>query len=458
MNPILPIQHFLPDAEARQWSDGRMYLYGSNDISGRTSYCSWEYHVFSSADLVHWEHHGESFRSTGPDSDVPWTGAPLFAPDCVYYNGRYYLFFCNADNSEGVAESLSPTGRFTDAALVEGADGDAIDPAVLVDDDGQFYYYWGQFHLRGAKLRPDLHGIQPETLHTDLITEAGHGFHEGASIRKRNGIYYLVYTDISRGRPTCMAYATSRFPLGPFTKGGIIIDNTGCDPVTWNNHGSIAEFAPRSTPIVMEGTSAPSQTGGQWYIFYHRSSQASQFNRRVCVESIAFNADGSIDEVEMTAQGVSGPLPAARPIQACRACLLGGKVRTAAEGPTESDPAVRERLALIHHGDWVAYKYLDFEAQPVRAFQARAGSLAYGGEIEIHLDQPDGVLIGTCEVTRTGGWQKWGTFTCPVKGVTGVRSVYLVFKGKEGRLSDQARQFDPERLFDLESFWFVCTS
>lgn len=437
MNPILPIQHFVPDVEARQWSDGRMYLYGSYDISGRTSYCSWEYHTFSSADLVHWEHHGESFRSTGPDSDVPWTSAPLFAPDCVYHNGRYYLFFCNADRSEGVAESSSPAGPFTNAAPIEDADGDAIDPAALVDDDGQVYYYWGQFHLRGAKLRPDLHGIQPETLVTDLITEAGHSFHEGASIRKHNGIYYLVYTDISRGRATCMAYATSRSPLGPFTKGGIIIDNTGCDPQTWNNHGSIATF------------------NGQWYIFYHRSSQASNFNRRVCVEPIHFNADGSIDEVEMTTQGVSGPLPATQPVEAWRACLLHGHARTAAQGPTQSDPTVRECLTLIHHKDWAAFKYVDFDTQPVNQFLARAGSLAYGGYIEIHLDQPDGELIGTCEVPRTGGWQLWSTVTCPVKNARRVRAVYLVFKGREGRLSEQARTFDPERLFDLESFWFA---
>jgi len=437
MNPILPIQYFVPDVEARQWSDGRMYLYGSYDISGRTSYCSWEYHTFSSADLVHWEHHGESFRSTGPDSDVPWTSAPLFAPDCVYHAGRYYLFFCNADRSEGVAESSSPAGRFSNAAPVEGADGDAIDPAALVDDDGQVYYYWGQFHLRGAKLRPDLRAIQPETLVTDLITEAGHGFHEGASIRKHNGIYYLVYTDISRGRATCMAYATSRSPLGPFTKGGIIIDNTGCDPQTWNNHGSIA-------PI-----------NGQWYIFYRRSSQASNFNRRVCIEPIHFNADGSIDEVEMTTQGVSGPLPATQPVEAWRACLLHGHTRTAAQGPTKSDPAVRECLTLIHHNDWAAYKYVNFDAQPVNQFLARAGSLAYGGYIEIHLDQPDGELIGTCEVPRTGGWQLWSTVTCPVKNARGMRAVYLVFKGREGRLSEQARTFDPERLFDLESFWFA---
>jgi len=435
MNPILPIQHFVPDVEARQWADGRLYLYGSYDISGRTSYCSWEYRVFSSADLIHWQDHGESFRSAPPDASLDWTDAPLFAPDCIHYHGRYYLFFCDAGNREGVANSDAPAGPFTDAAPIEGADRDAIDPAALVDDDGSVYYYWGQFHLRGAKLRPDLRSIEPATLRTDLLTEAADGFHEGASIRKRNGLYYLVYADISRGRPTCLGYATSDSPLGPFTKRGIIIDNVGCDPETWNNHGSIAEF------------------NGRWYVFYHRSSQASNFNRRVCVEPIRFNDDGTIDEVEMTTQGIGEPLPAKQPIAAWRACLLRGHVRTAASGPTENASTVSEFLTQIHTGDWAAFKYVDFDAQAVTAFHARAGSLAYGGVIEVRLDAPDGELIGSCRVPFTGGWQKWGEVSCPVTPVTGVRALYLVFHGVGDKFV--IPKFDPERLFDLESFWFA---
>ncbi|MBE0695518.1 MAG: carbohydrate-binding protein, partial [Anaerolineaceae bacterium] len=232
-----------------------------------------------------------------------------------------------------------------------------------------------------------------------------------------------------------LGYATSTSPLGPFTKRGILIDNTGCDAETWNNHGSIAEF------------------NDQWYVFYHRSSQGSMFNRRVCVEPIHFNADGSISEVEMTTQGVSGPLPATQPIEAWRACLLHGKVRSAADGPTVNDPAVRERLTQIHLDDWAAYKYIDFDAQTVNTFHARVGSLAYGGRIEIHLDQPDGELIGTCEVPRTGGWQKWSTVSCQVKGANGIRAVYLVFKGAGDKFV--IPKFDPERLFDLDSFWFM---
>ena len=436
MNPILPIQYFVPDVEARQWSDGRVYLYGSYDISGRTSFCSWEYRVFSSTDLIHWLDHGKSFRSAPPNASLDWTDAPLFAPDCIYHNDRYYLFFCNAGNREGIAESVSPSGPFTNAVPVEGADRDAIDPAALVDDDGQVYLYWGQFHLRGARLRPDLKAIEPETLQTHLLTEEADGFHEGASIRKRNGIYYMVYADSSRdNKPTCLGYATSESPLGSFTKRGIIIDNIGCDPNTWNNHGSIAEI------------------NGQWYVFYHRSSQGSMFNRRVCVEPIHFNADGSIDEVEMTTQGVGDPLPATRPIAAWRACLLSGRVHTSAEGPTESDPTTRECLTQIHSNDWAAFKYVDFDAQPVVGFTALAGSLAYGGYIDIRLDRPDGQLIGKCRVPRTGGWRKWAAVSCPVVGASGVRAVYLVFHGPGDKFV--IPQFDPERLFDLDSFWFM---
>jgi arabinoxylan arabinofuranohydrolase len=424
MNPILPLQYFIPDVEARQWQDGRMYLYGSYDISGGTAYCSYEYHVFSSADLLHWEHHGESFRSTGPDSQVPWADMPLFAPDCVYHAGRYYLYFCLSDNSEGVAESLQPTGPFTQAALVAGAHGDGIDPAVLVDQDGQAYYYWGQFHLRGARMRPDLKGIESGSLHSDLLTEEKHGFHEGASIRKHGGLYYLVYTDISRGRATCLAYATAQSPLGPFEKRGILIDNTGCDPQTWNNHGSIAEF------------------NGQWYVFYHRSSQSSKFNRRVCVEPIRFNLDGSIDEVEMTTQGVSDPLPATKNIEAWRACLLSGQVHIEAIQPGANCLSFSEHLTMIHDGDWAAYKHVDF-GHGVAGFQARAGSLTYGGAIELHLDHPNGALVGTCQVARTGGWQQWQKFACPVQRAAGVRALYLVFRGRPGR------------LFNLEGFSFL---
>jgi arabinoxylan arabinofuranohydrolase len=415
MNPILPVQHFVPDAEARQWQDGRMYIYGSYDFSGDTNYCSYEYRVFSSNDLVNWTDHGISFTTPKADPQVQWREFPLYAPDCIYRDGLYYLYFCMADNSEGVATSPSPYGPFENPVPVEGAHGDAIDPAIFIDDDGEAYYYWGQFNLRGARLNPDMKSIDSSTLNSNLINEKEHGFHEGASMRKHNGVYYLVYTDTSRGSATCMAYATSKSPLGPFEKGGIIVDNTGCDRETWNNHGSIAEC------------------NGKWYVFYHRSSQASKFSRRVCVEPICFNEDGSIPEVEMTTQGVSAPLRAVSRIDAYRACLLSGMIRTEGVGINEKNDTCSEHLSFIHDRDWAGYKYIDFE-EGVSSFEVRAASLSYGGEIEIRIDSPEGPVIGMCIVPHTGGWQNWKTVSCPVRNTTGIHAVYLGFKGRWGRL------------------------
>jgi len=264
--------------------------------------------------------------------------------------------------------------------------------------------------MRGAKLRPDLHGIQPETLNTNLVNEAEHGFHEGASIRKRNSIYYLVYADISRGRPTCLAYATSRFPLGPFTKGGIIIDNTGCDPETWNNHGSIAAF------------------NGQWYVFYHRSSQASNFNRRVCVEPIRFNADGSIDEVEMTSQGAGGPLDALSKIDAERACLLFGNVRI------EAIATDNEALAGIRNEDRAAFKYIDF-GDGVEKVTVRIAPGARAGKIALALDMPWRHYGAALDIPA-GVDRAWQTLTFDVKKISGVHALWLNFYGEGDDLFD----------------------
>jgi hypothetical protein len=123
------------------------------------------------------------------------------------------------------------------------------------------------------------------------------------------------------------------------------------------------------------------------------------------------------------------------------------------QGPTASDPAVREHLTEIHAGDWAAYKYVDFDAAPVTAFEALAGSAAYGGVLEVHLDAPGGELIARSMVGRTGGWQQWATVRAPVTGARGVRAVYLVFQGSGDKFV--IPKFDPERLFDLDRFRFV---
>lgn len=400
-NPLLPAHAFVPDAEARQWRDGRLYLYGSWDIEGRNDYCSTLYHVFSTDDFIKWTDHGVSFRSAGEGGEVGWSQSNLYAPDAIYRDGKYWLYFCLSDGSEGVAESDAPAGPFKRATRIEGMEG--IDPGVFIDDDGQAYIYWGQFDaVRAARLNPDMRTIDMSSV-VQPLSVAEHNFHEGSSVRKHNGIYYYVYADTGRHgeRPTCLGYATSTSPLGPFTYRGVIIDNFSCDPAVWNNHGSIAEF------------------NRQWYVFYHRSSRSTIFNRRVCAESISFNADGTIPEVEMTSQGPGGPIEAIYVLDGGIACLLHGSVRV------DACPLGGEQLAKAASGDWAAVKYLDFKDGTAR-FSATASSVG-GGTIELHLDSPDGPVLGSCAVPDTGDGGKYVSVSCPVSGAAGVHALYLVF-------------------------------
>ena len=58
-----------------------------------------------------------------------------------------------------------------------------------------------------------------------------------------------------------------------------------------------------------------------------------------CIEPITFNADGTINEVEMTSQGAAPPLDAFARTDAFRACLMHG---AAIEAPPQPSPKGEE--------------------------------------------------------------------------------------------------------------------
>ncbi len=365
-NPILAPEIFVPDVEAHVWEDGRIYLYGSFDIQGRRSFCSDVHHVYSSDDMIHWVDHGVVFSL----ADSTWAkdcGA-LYAPDCAYRDGWYYLYYCVPDGRNGVAKSQSPTGPFTDVGLLEGVWG--IDPGVLIDDDGQAYLYWGQITWgKVAKLKENMVEIEPDSIVESPLTVEEHEFHEGSSVKKIGGKYYYLFADTHRhgdpnrpdGRPSCLGYAVSDHPMHGFTYGGVIIDNFGCDPAVWNNHGSMVCFK------------------GQWYVFYHRSTHGGEFSRHVCAEPIYFDTDGRIPEVVQTTSGTGAPIPAHTALPAHLACELSGNVRIA------GDDASAHCLALadIRNGDAATYRYLEFDGEDCFEITLRSDANC---RVELYVD------------------------------------------------------------------------
>ncbi len=381
-NPILPLEYHIPDSEAHVMSDGRLYVYGSYD-DREDVYCSEKYHVVSTPDMEHWTIHEESLNG----KQIPWFNNPdapkypgidwshptpfiqkmlanmaadgedmkekfekeeegekpalLFAPDCVEKDGKYYLYICMPDDSEGVAVSDRPEGPFSDPVQLPCG---GIDPAIFIDDDGQAYFYWGQLFSHGVKLNPDLMSFDRADIVDDLVTEEGHYFHEGSSMRKIGDTYYYVYADMERGKPTSLGYSTGKSPMGPFTYQGIIIDNDGCDPKSWNNHGSIECM------------------DGQWYVFYHRCSRGMEQHRRLCIEKITVLPDGTIPEVKMTSQGLGEPFAPGETIMGYQACGLSGTVFIGINEDAETKEQYPEKLMNISVGDEMIFRYVKSEA------------------------------------------------------------------------------------------------
>ena len=418
-NPIVPAGVYIADPSAHVWKDGKLYVYGSRDESP-DYYCSWRHDVLSTSDLKKWTIVENVFASKGTNDQVSYSDDFLYAPDAQYKNGIYYLYYClaNGTKTEGVATSTSPNGPFTNGQNIELKGFNQIDPAVFIDEDGQAYYIWGQFTAKMAKLKPNMKEIDLSTIKDNIVTEKEHFFHEGGYMVKRKGIYYFIYAHMGRaGRPTCIGYSTSKSPMGPFKYGGVIIDNDHCDPGNWNNHGSIVEF------------------NEQWYVFYHRATHNCNTMRKACLEPITFNADGSINEVEMTSQGAGSPLNAFNQIDAERACLLYGNVRI------QAFTADNEELGGIHNKDVAGYKYIDF-GKGADSVSIKVAPGKNAGKINVLLDHSWGPSIGSMDIPGNGNGETWVTVTAKIKKTIGVHALWLNFSG-EG-----------DDLFKVDSFEF----
>lgn len=414
-NPITPEGIYIADPAAHVWSDGRLYVYGSVDLYV-DQYCSTTYHVLSTDNMRDWQLHKDVFSSVGDNDQVPYSDYRLSAPDCYEKDGKFYMYYCQhvKPESEGVAISDSPTGPFIYSNVLNVGKHQQIDPNAFIDDDGQAYYVWGQFDMKIAKLKPNMTELDKTSIISDALTEEEHFFHEGAFMTKRNDLYYIVYAHLSKtGCPTELGYATSSQPMGPYTYGGVIIDNAFSDPGVWNNHGSIAEF------------------NGQWYVFYHRSSHNSEYMRTSCVEPIYFNKDGSIDEVEMTSQGAGAPLNARSKLDAYRLCNLKGQARL----QLINDSNVV--LTRINNKDRAVFKYVDF-GDGVSELSVRVKLASSSGSISIGLDQAwTGGSLLTVDIPAAQGEKQWVNITVPIEHtVVGKHALWLSFNGKDEVLFD----------------------
>lgn len=251
--------------------------------------------------------------------DVKWAKRQMWAPDAAEKDGKYYLYFPAKDYDGifriGVAVSDSPTGPFVPQPEAI-KDSFSIDPAVLKDDDGSHYMYFGgiwggqlqrwrtgKFNggqpespvaflpadnepalcAKVAKLTGDLLEFAEAPKDVVILDENGkpllqgdndRRFFEASWMHKYNGKYYFSY---STGDTHYLCYAIGDNPYGPFTYAGRILEPV----IGWTSHHSIVEFK------------------GKWYLFYHDSTLSNGVTQLRCVKvtELEYDENGKIKTI-----------------------------------------------------------------------------------------------------------------------------------------------------------------
>lgn len=425
-NPYLPSWEYIPDGEPYVFDD-RVYVYGSHDFFNGAVFCMGDYVCWSAPvnDLSDWRYEGVIYPRNADPMNRDGRMC-LYAPDVtVGPDGRYYLYYVlDKVSVVSVAVCDTPAGQYAFYGYVHHPDGTRLgekegdepqfDPGVLTE--GTRTWLYTGFCARGQKER---HGAMVTALGADMLTVeqgprimapgveyadgtsfAGHAYFEAASIRKRGDTYYFVYSSTVMHE---LCYAVSRRPDEGFVYGGVLVSN--CDlhlspdpelPKAYggNNHGSIIEIA------------------GQWYVFYHRQTNASWFSRQGCAEPIAFLPDGRIPQAEMTSCGLNGgPLPGRGEYPAYIACHLYTPKRDLISGDRNAPRVTQDGrdgdeepgyIAGITNGTVIGFRWFAFEdAKRIRLWTRAYAQGAF--EVSVTVDGP---ALATLPVRNSNVWEE----------------------------------------------------
>jgi arabinoxylan arabinofuranohydrolase len=419
---------YLADPSSLVTSD-RVYIYCSNDDESPVegSYNIPNVVCVSSSDMKNWTDHGSVFRAT---DSTTWANK-TWAPAAIERDGKFYLYYGNGGANIGVAVADNPAGPFKDVlgkplinhetpGVKPAKNMWLFDPAAFIDNDGQAYLYFGgngDENVRVAKLNRDMISIDGE-----IIKMTAPNFFEAAWVWRIKDTYYFSYSTTPKAGMR-IDYMTSDKPTSGFTYRGVV----GDQPPINNNNNHASQFLFK----------------GEWYHVYHNRVVAKEagiptgFRRNLAIERFSYEADGSIKKVEYTVNGVAqaGHLDPYTRVEAETFATQSGV-------ETEPSSAGGMNVTSLDNGDWITIKGVDFGSKGAQKFIASIASNAKGGVIELRLGGPEGTLIGTCKVKKTGGTQKWKTVSCKVSGATGVQDLCLKFVG------------DAKPLFNLDHWKF----
>lgn len=447
-NPLMT-QRFGADPYAMEY-DGRVYFYMTADsfeydAEGNIKENSYStiasINVISTDDMINFTDHGAVYAA-GPNGAAKWahnSWAPAAAWKMIDGKPKFFLYFADAGGGIGVLTSDSPTGPFVDpigkGLITRNTPTCAevlwlFDPAVLVDDDGKAYIYfgggvpWGKIAdpgtARVAQLGDDMISIVGDPVPIDVPY-----LFEDSGIHKYGNKYYYTYctnwqvdaagTEKFGFVNAEIACLESDSPMGPFVFKEKILENPGkyCG-LYGNNHHCVFSFK------------------DEWYITYHTRMLEKKMGiehgyRATSVDKFEMGEDGTIGIIKQTTDG-------RQQLKYVDAYAKNLAVTMAVMSGLETKPLTEKGsdmiLTGIDSGDFLKVQGVDFGDTTPAKLNAIIRTTAEKGEkraIQVRIDKMYGDVIGYIYVEDSADFANCQTVL--EKEVTGVHDLFFIFSG-----------------------------
>ena len=414
-NPLIQT-YYSPDPAPVVFGD-TLCTYSGNDEGG-SFFTMHGWRVSCTTDMVNWTDMNTLILEAGDFNGSAKKNGD-WASQCIRRNGKYY-YYVTVESTRGgravnVAVSDKKEGPFKDALNgkhLAGPNWDYIDPTVFVDDDGQAWLYWGNPKLYYCPLKENMIECASEIKVTDMsrgFGPSGSVYTEGPWIHKRDKKYYMIYA--SHGVPEKISYSTSDSPTGPWTWGGIIMDQG--NNTAFTNHSGLIDFKGRS------------------FFFYHNQKNVSGggYSRSTAVEEFTWNADGSIPTIKSTDNGVVKPIKNLDPfdrVEAETKSWVGGINVDRSGGYTIIKHVAKQgdNVYLTNMSDkfYTKVRSVDMGDGAEKIIVCTKGN---GGKMELHTGSTTGPTLATIDVPKSSSWQE---STFDLKDAAGVEDLYFVVK------------------------------
>lgn len=405
--------------------------------------------VVSTEDMVNFTDHG-SIQVAGADGAAKWahnSWAPAAAWKEIDGKDKFFLYFADNGGGIGVLESDSPTGPFVDPlgkALISRDTPNCanvlwlFDPAVLVDDDGRAYLYFGGGVPEGKVADPGTARVVE--LGDDMISIKGEPkvidvpyLFEDSGIHKAGNKYYYTYcTNWQVDKEGTSKYGfvnaeiaclESDSPMGPFTFKEVILENPGklCG-LYGNNHHCVFQFKDR------------------WYITYHSRALEKAMGvehgyRCTHISEFTMGEDGTIGKIRQSFSGRE-QLKNVSPYVENRAVTMAMNAGLDTVSVEDEDETFMV-VTGIENGDYMKVQGVDFGEISPKAIEGTfrtTGGINSFSLVKVTIDSPNGKVLGylpmlalSTERTKAG----FGKVTCSLpEKVTGVHDLFFVFSGE----------------------------